>query len=551
MNHNQPKRCAIYVRVSSEMQIDNYSLDAQENACQSFAELRGWQVVSVFREEGASAKSIERPVFQQMIQSAEQNIFDVILVHKLDRFSRKLKDMIGIIDLFDDIDIALVSVTEQFDLSTPQGKMMVNVMGSVNQWYVDNLAQEISKGKRQRAKSGDWNGRLSYGYTTPSRLEAELSELSVQLRRKEISQEQFREKVSLLESMLDACADAHDTQAITHNVDSLAVIMAFEQYSTGQYSFRQIADLLNEAGYRCISRDGTGLFSKTMISEMLRNRFYVGETSYGSKVRGKQRQWMQGNHEAIISQELFDKCQAIRKNFSNKHKAGSKARPYPLTPMLHELSTGVRWRGRFRAKGREYVREKYQDIPGTHIKADYLENEVIKYLEEIVIPDDWHNRIMNNMAKNNDVKLDNQNAMKQKLERLKTLFLLGDIAEEEYMIERDKINQFLKPMKPKVLDFDALSHVANLMKNIKAIWQVATLPERDRLAKMLFRKIYVNEKSVIAIEPSAILWQLIQTQSLTSLRGGQDSNLRYVAVQPLSRRSQSSTLAPPHIELLN
>lgn len=519
MNHNHVKRVAIYVRVSSEMQIDNYSLDAQENACQSFAKLRDWQVVSVFREEGASAKSMERPVFQQMIQSAEQNLFDVILVHKLDRFSRKLKDMISIIDLFDDIDIALVSVTEQFDLSTPQGKMMVNVMGSVNQWYVDNLAQEISKGKRQRAKSGDWNGRLSYGYTTPSRLQNELSELSVQFRRKEISQEQFREKVSLLEDMLDAFADAHDTQAITHAVDSLAVLMAFEQYSTGQYSFNQIADLLNEAGYRCTSRDGTGLFSKTMISEMLRNKFYIGMTSYGAKVRGKQRQWMQGNHEAIISQELFDKCQDVRAlaaQRSNK-TAHNKKRPYPLSPMLICIEQNVRWHGQVQRGKRRYLRKRNEDVPGTSMMADKLEVSLIESVASIKFPDGWKKQVIDALMIP-DKQKSKPKATKSKLERLKKLFVLGHIPEDEYLIQYEQIQKELNDKRVSTITIDDVEIVEEIMKDLKSLWEVATLEEKDRLAKMLFHKIYMRGNKIAVVETTAILSQCISVAGRTGFQ---------------------------------
>ncbi len=527
MLNTQDKRVAIYVRVSSEMQVDNYSLDAQENACQSFAQLRGWQVVCTFREEGASAKSTERPLFQQMIQQAESGQFDIILVHKLDRFSRKLKDMIEIIDHFDDVGIALVSATEQFDLSTAQGKMMVNVMSSVNQWYLDNLAQEISKGKRQRAKSGDWNGTLSYGYTTPRKLSDEIASLSSALRKNEINKEQFRTRIEVIEAMLDQYPDAHETTAVIHSVDSLAVIMAFEQYAIGQYSFREIANLLNEAGYRCVSRDGTGLFSNTMISELLRNRFYLGQTSYGAKVKGKRREWITGNHDAIISQELFDKCQIVRKMFSQKHKASSSARPYPLSPMLIELSSGIRWRGRFRRKSREYVREKYEDQPGTHIKADSLESDVMDCLNNIEIPDDWHKRIIDNIIHKEPTNNIDVDSLNKKLERLKTLFILGDIPEQEYMTKRNEIKSLIEPKQRHIVDFDAIKHISEIMKQLDSIWNVATLEERDKLAKMLLHRVYVNKKSVVAIEPTAILWQLIQTQPLTALRGGQDSNLRY------------------------
>lgn len=518
MLQNLPKRVAIYTRVSSEMQLDNYSLDAQENACQAFAQLRGWQVVKVYREEGASAKSTERPLFQQMMQGAELGQFDVVLVHKLDRFSRKLKDMISIIDYFDEIGIALVSATEQFDLSTPQGKMMVNVMGSVNQWYVDNLAQEISKGKRQRARSGDWNGTLSYGYTTPSRLKDELSQVSDDLRKGNITREQFQEMAESIEDNLDKYPDAHETQAIPHYRDSFGVVLAFEQYATGEYSASQIADMLNELGYSRISRDGTGLFAKDMVEKLLKNKFYLGLTSYGAKVKGMKRKWMQGNHDALISHELFNRCQNIKamlKKGSNKN-AHNRKRPYPLTPMMMCIEQGIRWRGHFQDGYRRYLRKRNNGIKGTHVKADAIENELIEAIASIEFPNDWKTQVIQNLRGNVRTKPKPQ-ASKKQFERLKKLFILGHISEDEYMAEYRKIQGVLNQDAPMPINIDEIEIVGEIMSNIKALWEAATLDERDKLAKILFHKIYMRENKIAVVEPTAILSEMIRAAERTGI----------------------------------
>lgn len=517
MNVNQPKRVAIYVRVSSEMQMDNYSLDAQKSACESFASLRGWQVVSIFREEGASAKSMDRPEFNRMMRDAELNKFDVILVHKLDRFSRKLKDMITIVDYFDDIGIALVSATEQFDLSTPQGKMMVNVMGSVNQWYLDNLAQEISKGKKQRAKSGDWNGTLSYGYTTPRVLPDEITRLSSELRANKITREDFQIRVGHIEDLLNQYPDTHDTMAIPHPVDAKGVLLAFEQYATGQYSFRQIADMLNESGYRCQSRDGTGLLSHSMISELLRNRFYLGETSYGAKVKGKHRKWMNGNHDAIIGQELFDKCQLVRKGKSNTFNktAHNRKRPYPLSPMLVCIEQGIRWRGKVQRGIRHYLRARNDGIKGTYIKADELESEIISIFASIELPKEWKQQVINSLKSDNQIQT--PKASRQKLERIKQLYILGDISEAEYMEYRQQFAS-ASNVDSNPIRMDDIEMFESILSDLQSIWDVATLEEKDELAKLLFHKIYMREKQIAVVEPTAILSEMFRVAGRTGFQ---------------------------------
>lgn len=510
------KRVVLYVRVSSEMQLDNYSLDAQESACQSFARLKEWKVVKTFREEGGSAKSLERPIFQEMIRFAESGACDIILVHKLDRFSRKLKDMIGIIDYFEDFNVALVSATEQFDLSTSQGKMMVNVMGSVNQWYLDNLAEEISKGKRQRAKSGDWNGTLSYGYTTPSRLEDELSVLSGLLRQNKINPDEFRDRIKVIEETLEKYPDAHETQAIPHYHDAKGVLLAYEQYATGQYSAAEIANLLNESGYHRESRDGSGLFAKDMIGKLLKNRFYLGETSYGAKVKGMKRKWMQGNHDAIISPELFARCQAVRKASTKRgnKNAHNRKRPYPLSPMMVCVEHEIRWRGHFQDGRRRYLRKRNNGIPGTHVKADEIENQLIEMVASVSIPKDWKSHVVKSLRQNEKLSHTPKSSV-QKLERLQKLFVLGHISEEKYLKQHDKIHKEIQKPATNTIGIDELETIEAIMKDLKTLWSVATLEEKDQLAKMLFHKIYMREKEIAAVEPTAILCELIRAAERT------------------------------------
>ena len=77
--------------------------------------------------------------------------------------------------------MAFVSATEDFDFSTPFGKLILAVLGAFAQWYVENLAAEVRKGKKQRAYSGGWNDTLNFGYTTPSRMRRMLIQLGGRL----------------------------------------------------------------------------------------------------------------------------------------------------------------------------------------------------------------------------------------------------------------------------------------------------------------------------------------------------------------------------------
>ena len=103
LNPNQENiRVAIYVRVSKEEQVEGHSLDAQKSVCNEFAKKRGWKVKEIFEDPGFSAKDVRRPAFQKLMKDAGDDLFDVVLVHKLDRFSRSIGDTLSSFKYLDD-----------------------------------------------------------------------------------------------------------------------------------------------------------------------------------------------------------------------------------------------------------------------------------------------------------------------------------------------------------------------------------------------------------------------------------------------------------------
>src|SRR5258708_19572586 len=103
-------RSAVYTRVSSEEGVLGWSLEAQRWQCLALVETRGWQLVRIYEEPGRSAKTDLRPVFQRLMRDAELQRFDVIVVHKLDRFSRNLLDVVKNVGRLKKPAVGLVSV---------------------------------------------------------------------------------------------------------------------------------------------------------------------------------------------------------------------------------------------------------------------------------------------------------------------------------------------------------------------------------------------------------------------------------------------------------
>ncbi|MBU2615498.1 MAG: recombinase family protein, partial [Nanoarchaeota archaeon] len=121
---------AIYVRVSTEEQAkEGLSVDAQIDKCNSFCQARDWNVYKVYRDAGFSAGSLNRPALELMMRDAQEKRFDIILVYKIDRFSRKLRDLIMVLEDLKEKKINFTSVTEQIDTTSAMGEAFFQIIG--------------------------------------------------------------------------------------------------------------------------------------------------------------------------------------------------------------------------------------------------------------------------------------------------------------------------------------------------------------------------------------------------------------------------------------
>ena len=152
-------RAVVYARVSDEEQVEGYSIDAQLRAGRSLAQEKQWTLIHEYVDAGKSARSEDlskRPRFKDMLSAANRREFDVLIVHKLDRFARNLAVTLRSFDELSKNNITFISITEQIDYTTPMGRVFLAMSGAFAQFYSDNLSQETKKG---------WHERRSQGYT--------------------------------------------------------------------------------------------------------------------------------------------------------------------------------------------------------------------------------------------------------------------------------------------------------------------------------------------------------------------------------------------------
>jgi site-specific DNA recombinase len=459
-------RAAAYVRVSSEEQVEGYSLAAQERAARAYCEVHGWELLTIYPDEGRYAWTddlTKRPAFSQMLADVELGAFDVLIVHKLDRFARNVMVALETLHELEAHNVGFVSLSESLDLATPIGKATLTMLAVFAEFYSENLSAETKKGKAERKAQGLYNGLLPFGVVKG---EGGIPVLDLVPR---------------------------DNGLI--NADGL--LMAFELAAVGK-SDREIAQALNDAGYRTTGNRGANRFTRDTVRPMLQNRFYLGELTDGHGG------WLPGKHGALIDPALFEQAQAARAiNTSPRIRTAQAASPWALTGLGTCGTCGkpLRVYGSRRVQCSGKRAGLACDEPT--FKASMVEDQIVAHLNRFVIPlseraalvADWE-RAQSRQA----VPRGARERLDREFKRLRELYLSGDIEAEEYRARKDSIAAqraaLATEQGPGVGD-----RLAGYLADIASAWAVATPEERNKIARELFSEVIVENKTAVAVVP--------------------------------------------------
>ena len=160
------KKAIIYSRVSTEDQAkEGYSLDAQEKFCGRFAKENGYQITEIYRDEGKSATTLNRPALQNLLAKCQQGkVVDAVIVQETDRLARNTKDHLAIRAILKKAGVKLISVAQPMLDDSPEGNMIDTILASVNQFQSDINSRKTKKGLQERFDSGWWPGWSPLGY---------------------------------------------------------------------------------------------------------------------------------------------------------------------------------------------------------------------------------------------------------------------------------------------------------------------------------------------------------------------------------------------------
>jgi DNA invertase Pin-like site-specific DNA recombinase len=283
-------RCVIYLRVSTAAQAERdlteegFSIPAQREACVARIRDADWTLVDEYVDPGESARSIDRPQLQAMLARIEQQgDVDAVVVHKIDRLARNMEDHVAIRAAIRHARVTLVSVTENLE-DTASGKLVEGIHALMAEFYSANLATEIRKGMRQKARLGGWPYRAPIGYTNTREI-----------------------------------IDGRSVARIVPDPDRAPLVtLAFELYATGDFPLHQLADELDRRGLRSRSKTRQPL-SLNGISTMLHNPAYIGKVTY----QGVEHD---GTHQPLTDDNTFHTVQQL---LSSRAARGTRERNHP------------------------------------------------------------------------------------------------------------------------------------------------------------------------------------------------------------------------------
>jgi len=467
---------ALYARVSNEEQVEGYSIDAQIRAFETLVKAKGWTIYKVYVEEGKSAHTEninKRPVFKEAIADGLDRKYDILVVHKVDRFSRKLRITLEYFDKLGKADVGFVSIVEQMDFSTPWGKFTLTMLGGLAELYSDNLSQEVKKGLHERKAQGLYCGRLPFGVMKG-------------------------EDGTPVPDMQERKADIDGEEVTVRNYEGL--IMAFELGAQGKCD-REVSIAINAGGYRAA---GNGPFSKNTMGRILKNRFYVGELPNGNNG------WVKGKHDPFIDLQLFDMAQEMRALVQWAPRTITlRARTYSISCVAWCNRCGGKIHIMMGPNGRPrvycYTRFKVRgcDFSGTFL--DVYEAQIEWYLENFVIPEDYQKKILEAHRKleADQINIEEQRVrLKANLERLKKQHRWGHISDEEYLSEYKATERLLRQLAPAKGSEEVSHQLALFLANVAYGWRESSQEQRNKIARTLFEGIRLDSGGkVVAVKP--------------------------------------------------
>lgn len=462
---------AIYTRVSTlEQAQEGYSLTAQKDKLLKYAEAMNYNVVGVFTDDGFSGKTLNRPEMQKLIQAVKTESINIVLIYKLDRLSRRVKDVLDLVELFAEHNVTLFSLSENLDLSSPFGRAALKMSATFSELERETIVERMRLGKDQKAKNGMASRKhyLPIGYDY----------------------------------------DETTSKFVPRSDEKEQVLKMYQMYLQGA-TYAQISAYMRNNGYK---NRYSSYKARTSPGKVLRNPFYAGYFIHNGEI------YKANNIEPIIDYETWLKAEVIRLNTKKKL----------LLPGSPYLLTGLIYCGRC---GNRYVSKKYDQVQvcangnkheyhrlcygcTARVKRDKLYTKIPMCDNVIIKQTDLDNIIINAVKNLHFVKFKATTTgqqlnlinlqiseLKESLEKLLDVYLSGIITKEQLQERSSKIEAEIA-LKEKALA-DMKSNVTptpevnadKINQRIKN-WDNLDLYDKRQLLQVLIKKIVIDGENV-------------------------------------------------------
>lgn len=382
MSEMKKKRIGGYIRVSTEKQVMGYSIEGQITQIEQYCQFNSYELVDIYADRGISGKSMNRPELQRMLNDAKNGKLDCVMVYKTNRLARNTSDLLTIVEELHRQNVEFFSLSERMEVKNSTGKLMLQILASFSEFERNTILENIYNGQHQRALEGYYQGNLPLGYN------------------------------NIPDNKKELMINQHEANIVKY---------IFESYAKG-HGYRKIANALNHKGY--VTKKGNP-FSISAVTYILSNPFYIGKIQFAKYKdwNDKRRKGLndkpviaEGKHTPIISQSLWDKVQARKKQVSEKPQVHGKgtniltgliscpqcSASMSASTTVNTLKDGTKKRIRyyscsnFRNKGSKVC-------SANSVRADVIEKYVMDQILEIVKSDKVLKQVVERVNQENHV----------------------------------------------------------------------------------------------------------------------------------------------------
>ncbi|WP_347130184.1 cassette chromosome recombinase CcrB [Staphylococcus hominis] len=476
MDKMKKKLVGGYIRVSTERQVEGYSIEGQITQIEQYCQFNGYELVDIYADRGISGKSMNRPELQRMLNDAKNGKLDCVMVYKTNRLARNTSDLLTIVEELHRQNVEFFSLSERMEVKNSTGKLMLQILASFSEFERNTILENIYTGQRQRALEGYYQGNLPLGYN------------------------------NIPDNKKELMINQHEANIVKY---------IFESYAKG-HGYRKIANALNHKGY--VTKKGNP-FSISAVTYILSNPFYIGKIQFAKYKdwNDKRRKGLndkpviaEGKHTPIISQSLWDKVQARKKQVSEKPQVHGKGTniltgliscPQCSAPMAASNTTNTLKDGtkkRIRYYSCSNFRNKGSKVCSANsVRADVIEKYVMDQILEIVKSDKVLKQVVERVNQENQVDvaaLNHDIAYKQQQfdeisTKLKNLIQTIEDNPDLTSALKPTIHQYETQLNDITNQINQLKHQQNQEKPFYDTKQIAALLQR------IFQNIESMDKS--------------------------------------------------------